>query len=100
MHSCKDLVSAAHSYIEQYFTDVVVSEEFLQLEAWQVVDFIASDRLTVPSEEKVCCFFIYFEACPIYDFNSENHGSLVMMNFMMYFIGVYINMSGQQTLFC
>ncbi|XP_057297564.1 kelch-like protein 2 [Hydractinia symbiolongicarpus] len=53
MHMCQDLVVAAHSYIEQYFTDVVASEEFLQLEARQVIDFIASDQLTVPSEEKV-----------------------------------------------
>lgn len=60
MHSCTDLVSAARSYIEQYFTDVVASEEFLQLEVQQVLDFISSDQLTVPSEEKVCFLFILF----------------------------------------
>jgi len=53
LHLCQDLVTAAHGYIEQFFTEVVMSEEFLQLEARQVVDFISSDRLTVPSEEKV-----------------------------------------------
>jgi len=53
LHLCKDLVSAAHSFIEQYFTDVVTSEEFLQLECWQVIEFISSDRLTVSTEEKV-----------------------------------------------
>ena len=57
LHLCQDLVTAARSYIEQYFTDVVASEEFLQLDCCQVVDFIASDQLTVPSEEKVCNFF-------------------------------------------
>lgn len=62
MHMCQDLVAAAHSYIEQYFTDVVASEEFLQLEARQVIDFIASDQLTVPSEEKVS-FFIFICGC-------------------------------------
>lgn len=53
LHSCPDLVTAARSYIEQYFTDVVSSEEFLQLECRQVIDFVSSDQLTVPSEEKV-----------------------------------------------
>ena len=53
IHSCQDLVSAARSYIEQYFTDVVASEEFLQLDVQQVVNFISSDELTVSSEEKV-----------------------------------------------
>lgn len=53
MHLCKDLVNASHSYIEQYFADVVCSEEFMQLECWQVIEFISSDRLTVSSEEKV-----------------------------------------------
>ena len=53
LHLCPDLVVAARAYIEQYFTDVVSSEEFLQLECRQVVEFISSDQLTVSSEEKV-----------------------------------------------
>uniref|UniRef100_A0A7M5WW90 BTB domain-containing protein n=2 Tax=Clytia hemisphaerica TaxID=252671 RepID=A0A7M5WW90_9CNID len=53
LHSCPDLVVAARSYIEQNFTDVLSSEEFMQLDCRRVVDFISSDQLTVPSEEKV-----------------------------------------------
>ena len=49
---------AARAYIEQYFTDVVSSEEFLQLECRQVVEFISSDQLTVSSEEKVTLYYV------------------------------------------
>eukprot|EP00112_Aurelia_sp_Birch-Aquarium-sp1_P005308 Seg160.4 transcript_id=Seg160.4/GoldUCD/mRNA.D3Y31 product="Kelch-like protein 3" protein_id=Seg160.4/GoldUCD/D3Y31 len=53
MHSCRDLMQAAHSYIEQHFTEVMSCEEFLQLSAESIIEFIASDRLSVPSEDKV-----------------------------------------------
>lgn len=58
LHLCPDLVVAARAYIEQYFTDVVSSEEFLQLECRQVVEFISSDQLTVSSEEKVTLYYV------------------------------------------
>ena len=53
MHSCRELMLAAHSYIEQHFAEVVSCDEFLQLNAESIIEFIASDRLTVPSEDKV-----------------------------------------------
>jgi len=53
LHSCHDLLQAAHSYIEQHFTDVVSCEEFLQLPSESIIEFISSDKLTVQSEDKV-----------------------------------------------
>ena len=53
MHSCRDLLNAAHSYIEQHFAEVVTCEEFLQLPAESIMEFISSDKLTVQSEDKV-----------------------------------------------
>eukprot|EP00795_Rhopilema_esculentum_P013098 gene13098-3885_t len=53
MHSCRDLLNAAHSYIEQHFAEVVTCEEFLQLPAESIIEFISSDKLTVQSEDKV-----------------------------------------------
>uniref|UniRef100_T2MIA6 Kelch-like protein 2 n=1 Tax=Hydra vulgaris TaxID=6087 RepID=T2MIA6_HYDVU len=53
VHNCKELVSAAHLYTEQFFSEVATSEEFLQLENHQLIDFISSDRLKVSSEENV-----------------------------------------------
>lgn len=38
---------------EQHFTEVVGSEEFLNLGMEQVSSLIASDKLTIPTEEKV-----------------------------------------------
>ena len=46
-------MQAAHSFVEQHFSEVVVSEEFLQLPPRHIIDYISSDRLTVPSEDKV-----------------------------------------------
>ena len=56
MHSCRDLLQAAHSYIEQHFSDVVSCEEFLQLPSESIIEFISSDKLTVHSEDKVRLF--------------------------------------------
>lgn len=53
LHGCLDLLALAESYIEQHFTEVVECEEFLSLSPQQVGKLISSDRLTVPSEEKV-----------------------------------------------
>lgn len=38
---------------EQHFTEVVGSEEFLNLGMEQVSSLIASDKLSIPTEEKV-----------------------------------------------
>ncbi|RZC35636.1 ring canal kelch -like [Asbolus verrucosus] len=53
LHGCLELLTHAESYIEQHFTEVVECEEFLTLSHQQVSKLICSDRLTVPSEEKV-----------------------------------------------
>ncbi|KAL0274518.1 UNVERIFIED_CONTAM: hypothetical protein PYX00_002618 [Menopon gallinae] len=53
LHGCLDLLNHTENYIEQHFPEVVECEEFLSLTAQQVSKLICSDRLTVPSEEKV-----------------------------------------------
>lgn len=61
MHACTDLLNKANTYAEQHFTDVVLSEEFLNLGIEQVCSLISSDKLTISSEEKVRIFF--FSQC-------------------------------------
>ncbi|XP_062333311.1 kelch-like protein 2 [Osmerus eperlanus] len=53
LHACCQLLTQANTYAEQHFADVVGSEEFLNLGMEQVSSLIASDKLTIPSEEKV-----------------------------------------------
>ncbi|KAK2726496.1 hypothetical protein QYM36_000814 [Artemia franciscana] len=53
VHGCVELLNLADKYTEQYFSDVVESEEFFGLSVNQVCRLISSDKLTVPSEEKV-----------------------------------------------
>ncbi|XP_075230806.1 kelch protein isoform X2 [Lycorma delicatula] len=53
LHGCLELLSTSETYIEQHFPEVVECEEFLTLSHHQVSKLICSDRLTVPSEEKV-----------------------------------------------
>ncbi|KAM4733161.1 kelch-like protein 3 isoform 3-T3 [Anableps anableps] len=53
LHTCTQLLSQAHAYAEQHFSEVVQGEEFLGLTLQQVSSLISSDRLTVSTEEKV-----------------------------------------------
>ncbi|XP_014770021.1 kelch-like protein 2 [Octopus bimaculoides] len=53
LHDCTELLNYTQTYIEQHFSEVVYYDEFLSLTACQVSKLIASDRLTVPSEEQV-----------------------------------------------
>ncbi|XP_063719998.1 kelch-like protein 3 [Symsagittifera roscoffensis] len=53
IHSCKELLATAHNYAEQHFSDVIQCDEFLALSAEQLSDLIASDNLSVNSEEEV-----------------------------------------------
>ncbi|XP_061440239.1 kelch-like protein 2 isoform X3 [Rhineura floridana] len=53
MHACTDLLNKANTYAEQHFTEVVLCEEFLNLDVEQVCSLISSDKLTIASEEKV-----------------------------------------------
>uniref|UniRef100_A0A182NTY3 BTB domain-containing protein n=1 Tax=Anopheles dirus TaxID=7168 RepID=A0A182NTY3_9DIPT len=53
IHGCIDLLNYAETYIEQHFSEVVQFDEFLNLTSDQVAHLIKSDRLSVPTEEKV-----------------------------------------------
>ncbi|KAM4586731.1 kelch-like protein 3 isoform 1-T1 [Fundulus diaphanus] len=53
LHTCTQLLSQAHAYAEQHFSEVVQGEEFLTLSLQQVSSLISSDQLTVSTEEKV-----------------------------------------------
>ncbi|XP_007904738.2 kelch-like protein 2 [Callorhinchus milii] len=53
MHACTELLNQANTYAEQHFSEVVFGEEFLNLGIDQVCSLIASDMLTISSEEKV-----------------------------------------------
>ncbi|XP_077588723.1 kelch-like protein 3 [Stigmatopora nigra] len=53
VHTCMQLVAQAHAYAEQHFSEVVQCEEFASLSLQQVCSLFSSDKLTVPTEEKV-----------------------------------------------
>ncbi|XP_041075805.1 kelch-like protein 2 isoform X2 [Polyodon spathula] len=53
MHACTELLNRANTFVEQHFAEVVQSEELLNLGIEQVCSLIASDKLIIPSEEKV-----------------------------------------------
>lgn len=53
LHSCSDLVHYAQTYTEQNFSDVTKHEEFFALSVEDVKKLIASEKLTVSSEELV-----------------------------------------------
>ncbi|KAG8592586.1 hypothetical protein GDO81_000552 [Engystomops pustulosus] len=53
MHACTELLHQANTFAEQHFSDIVQGEEFVNLGIEQVCSLIASDKLTVLSEEKV-----------------------------------------------
>ncbi|XP_029345187.1 kelch-like protein 3 [Acyrthosiphon pisum] len=53
LHSCSKLLKSSELYIQQHFSEAVGGDEFLSLSSEQVIQLIASDKLTVPSEEKV-----------------------------------------------
>merc|ERR1712223_2016713 len=53
LHGCLELLAATNTYIESHFAEVLDCDEFQNLDPEQVSDLIASDTITVPSEEKV-----------------------------------------------
>ncbi|XP_060871864.1 kelch-like protein 2 isoform X2 [Metopolophium dirhodum] len=53
LHDCTKLLTSSELYMQQHFSDVVEGEEFLFLSYEQMVKLIASEELTVPSEEKI-----------------------------------------------
>ncbi|KAK9509465.1 hypothetical protein O3M35_006777 [Rhynocoris fuscipes] len=50
---CSILVEAADKYIQQYFYDVSLSDEYLNLNANELLDIVKRDELHVISEEQV-----------------------------------------------
>ena len=75
MHSCGDLMVAAHSFAEKHFSEVVQADEFLALPNIQVEELISSDQLTVPSEEKVqdCIVYIILKISNVLTLNVIVH---------------------------
>uniref|UniRef100_A0A182K984 BTB domain-containing protein n=1 Tax=Anopheles christyi TaxID=43041 RepID=A0A182K984_9DIPT len=70
IHGCIDLLNYAETYIEQHFSEVVQFDEFLNLTGDQVAHLIKSDRLSVPTEEKVYeCVIAWIQ----YDVNGRQH---------------------------
>uniref|UniRef100_H3CPM2 Kelch-like family member 3 n=1 Tax=Tetraodon nigroviridis TaxID=99883 RepID=H3CPM2_TETNG len=53
LHTCPQLLRQAQAFAEQHFTEVVQGEEFLALSLQHVCSLLASDQLTVSTEEKV-----------------------------------------------
>lgn len=51
--SCTSLVEAADKYIQQYFHDVSMCDEYLSLSQNELLDMLRSDDLHVISEEQV-----------------------------------------------
>lgn len=53
-HNCKNLAEIAQITLQELFTEIVLTEEFLKLDVEEVVELIGSDYLYVPNEESVC----------------------------------------------
>ncbi|KAL4088538.1 hypothetical protein QTP88_023632 [Uroleucon formosanum] len=53
LYSCTKLIRSSELYIHQHFSEVFGGDEFLFLSSEQVIKLISSDKLIVPSEEKV-----------------------------------------------
>ncbi|XP_058121603.1 ring canal kelch homolog [Anopheles ziemanni] len=76
IHGCIDLLNYAETYIEQHFSEVVQFDEFLNLTSDQVVHLIRSDRLSVPTEEKVYeCVITWIQ----YDVDGRQHNLAELM---------------------
>merc|ERR1712223_139918 len=52
-HGCQDLYNLSHQYIESHFTEVLSSDEFIELESNEVANLISSDTISVCSEEQI-----------------------------------------------
>lgn len=50
---CSMLVESAEKYIQQYFHDVSLSDEYLNLSSAELLDIVKRDELHVISEEQV-----------------------------------------------
>ncbi|XP_060857046.1 kelch-like protein 2 [Metopolophium dirhodum] len=53
LYNCTELLTSSEQYIQQHYSEVVGSEDFLSLSSAQVIKLISSDKLKVSSEEKV-----------------------------------------------
>lgn len=61
---CSVLVEAADKYLHQYFHDVSLSEEYMNLTANELLDIVKRDELHVISEEQVSLHF-FCRRCPL-----------------------------------
>ncbi|KAK3106475.1 hypothetical protein FSP39_020687 [Pinctada imbricata] len=52
-YMCPQLVEATNKYIQKHFREVMLTEEFLSLDRYDVLDIISRDELNVKSEEQV-----------------------------------------------
>lgn len=50
---CTTLYDAANSFVHQHFVDVSMSEEFLALQAEELLELVGCDELNVKAEEQV-----------------------------------------------
>lgn len=50
---CSKLTDAADKYIQQYFYEVSMSDEFLSINGGELLDIVKKDELHVNSEEQV-----------------------------------------------
>lgn len=53
LHGVIELTNYADSYIEQHFHEVILFDEFLNLNNEQVISLVRNDRISVPNEETV-----------------------------------------------
>lgn len=60
---CGSLKDAAEKYIQQYFHEVSLSEEFLALGLPEIIDLVKRDELYVSSEEQVSILFCFEKLC-------------------------------------
>lgn len=63
---CSMLVEAAEKYIQQYFHDVSLSDEYLNLSSSELLDIVKRDELHVISEEQVSHTFIILNSNLLY----------------------------------
>lgn len=58
---CQSLVEYANKYIQKHFKDVMVTDEFLNLNKSELMEIISRDELNVQSEEQVSYKYVQQE---------------------------------------
>ena len=68
LYSCRELESAAQSFIHQNFLEVMKNEEFLQQPSRNLVALLKNDKVQVRSEEDV---YLAFDSWLYYDYDER-----------------------------